>query len=183
MPNTSGPLTRQQIAAATDDQVLFDLLSGELNRLMLPLPDDLNEQASRIEGLPVGLRAMAATYELDVSMTLDDFGWHFANWHNRRLAELTLAGLRELGASWEAELFEAALFLALQNWSFFAREDFVAAYHGSRVQELLEPLNAQFHELAQAHCRLSSSILEHWVPYARANPDNVCVMPTGPHRS
>jgi hypothetical protein len=32
---------------------------------------------------------MAATYELDVSLTLDDLGWHFGNWPDPALSEKT----------------------------------------------------------------------------------------------
>ena len=35
--------------------------------------------AEEIQRLPVGLRAMAATHHLDISLTLDDIGWHFLN--------------------------------------------------------------------------------------------------------
>jgi hypothetical protein len=42
--------------------------------------------------LPPGLRAMAATYELDVSLTMDDLGWHFGNWHSTELAQGTAHG-------------------------------------------------------------------------------------------
>ena len=56
------------------------------------------EFLTQIRNLPVGLRAMAATYELDVSFALDDLGWHFGNWHSTELSEETARGLEELGA-------------------------------------------------------------------------------------
>jgi hypothetical protein len=48
--------------------------------------------------LPRGLRAKAATYELGVSLALDDLGWHFGNWRHLGLAQETLDGLGEHGA-------------------------------------------------------------------------------------
>jgi hypothetical protein len=62
--------------------------------------------------IPVGLRAMAATFELDVSMTLDDLGWHFGNWAHRGYCDETLRGLRELEAPEYAEMFSKAYELA-----------------------------------------------------------------------
>lgn len=45
--------------------------------------------AANIAGLPPGLRAMAATHWLDISLTLDSLTWHFGNfgepgWRKRR---------------------------------------------------------------------------------------------------
>jgi hypothetical protein len=48
-----------------------------------------------MRALPPGLRAMTAIYQLDVSMALDDLGWHFGNWPDRALREETLQGLKE----------------------------------------------------------------------------------------
>ena len=48
---------------------------------------------------------MAATFELDVSMALDDLGWHFGNWTHRGYCDETLHGLRELEAGEYTEMF------------------------------------------------------------------------------
>jgi hypothetical protein len=53
--------------------------------------------AANIVHLPPGLRAMAATHWLDVSLTLDSITWHFGNFSEPQLIAETEAGLRELG--------------------------------------------------------------------------------------
>lgn len=40
---------------------------------------------------------MAATHHLDVSLTLDDIGWHFLNFGEPNFVREREAGLRELG--------------------------------------------------------------------------------------
>ncbi|MGA7913924.1 MAG: hypothetical protein WCA00_01715 [Candidatus Acidiferrales bacterium] len=51
--------------------------------------------ASNIALLPPGLRAMAATHWLDLSLTLDSITWHFGNFGEPHLVAETEAGLRE----------------------------------------------------------------------------------------
>src|SRR5262245_18173535 len=94
-------LTPRSITKARSDEKLHNLLASELKRLLggSPTSDTIHEFVARLTGLPVGLRAMAATYELDVSITLDGFADHFANWYDLDFAEETLRGLHELGAS------------------------------------------------------------------------------------
>src|ERR1035441_3257665 len=53
--------------------------------------------AQEIRRLPLGLRTMAATHHLDISLTLDDIGWHFLNFGHPSHVEETEIGLRELG--------------------------------------------------------------------------------------
>ena len=53
--------------------------------------------AANIALLPPGLRAMAATHWLDISLTLDSLTWHFGNFGERQLVAETEAGLRESG--------------------------------------------------------------------------------------
>jgi len=48
--------------------------------------------------------AMAAMYQLDVSMTLDDLGWHFANRHQRGDCEETLWAFRTRWRRWRPSL-------------------------------------------------------------------------------
>src|SRR5262249_45883802 len=141
-------LSPSRIARMRSDEALFKLLGGELKRWLPPYDSDhLEPLVKSLQRLPPGLRAMAATYELDVSMALDDLGWHFANWHHQGLALETLAGLRELGAFAEATIFEQALKIARARWDFFASEGFVEAYLGSDVETALNPLNDQLWRL------------------------------------
>ncbi len=61
--------------------------------------------------LPPGLRAMAATHWLDISLTMDSITWHFGNFGEPGLVVLTEAGLRELGLTELAECFVEAKLL------------------------------------------------------------------------
>jgi len=132
---------------APDDDALFELLSAELNARLKEVSRDMDALHAELLRLPRGLRAMGATHPLDVSMALDDLGWHFGNWPSQAIARETLSGLRELGATEAAEIFEAALGHAVQHWNFVCGEDFHDRYHES-------PLD--------------------WAPYARAHPNLVC---------
>ena len=53
--------------------------------------------AANIASLPPGLRAMAATHWLDMSLTLDSITWRFGNFGEPHPVAETDAGLRELG--------------------------------------------------------------------------------------
>ena len=53
--------------------------------------------ALNLASLPPGLRAMAATHWLDISLTLDSITWHFGNFGEPYLVAETEAGLQELG--------------------------------------------------------------------------------------
>jgi hypothetical protein len=80
-----------EIIHSSSDDELFALLGKELES-RISAKSGSAEFMSEIQGLPAGLRAMAATYELDVSLALDDLGWHFGNWHSEDLAEETARG-------------------------------------------------------------------------------------------
>jgi hypothetical protein len=69
--------------------------------------------AANIALLPPGLRAMAATHWLDVSLTLDSLAWHFGNFGEPQLVVETEAGLRELGLPELASCFVGAKELML----------------------------------------------------------------------
>ncbi|HWA94908.1 MAG TPA: hypothetical protein VG844_09930 [Terracidiphilus sp.] len=53
--------------------------------------------AATLATIPPGLRAMAATHWLDISLTLDSITWHFGNFGEPNLVAQTEAGLHELG--------------------------------------------------------------------------------------
>jgi len=69
--------------------------------------------AANIALLPPGLRAMAATHWLDISLTLDSITWHFGNFGEPQLVAETEAGLRELGLHELASCFVEAKELML----------------------------------------------------------------------
>jgi hypothetical protein len=141
-------LTEEQIRDCTSDEELFQALSAELHR-RLPdgESDDLDLFVERLRALPKGLRAMAAIYQLDVSMALDDLGWHFANWHHRPYCDETLRGLQELETHEPAEIFSNAYELAQLYWSTIGEllaqgfDKFVDWYPDSELEKTLDPLN------------------------------------------
>ncbi|HKQ37635.1 MAG TPA: hypothetical protein VJ063_06115 [Verrucomicrobiae bacterium] len=102
-------LTLAIISSSSDDD-LFTLLAKELET-RISAKRGSPQFIAQIRRLPVGFRAMAATYELDVSLTLDDLGWHFGNWRDEALAEETARGLEVLGAPELATIFRDACVL------------------------------------------------------------------------
>jgi hypothetical protein len=163
-------LTLKSISSSSDDE-LFTLLGKELER-RTSAKRGSPEFLAEIRSLPVGLRAMAATYELDVSLTMDDLGWHFGNWHDKALAEETACGLEVLGAPELASLFREAFRLALQYWSELGSEDWSQWYQGSPLETAVEPLNEQAWKFLDKH---KDGIFHYWVDYARKHPDGVGV--------
>ena len=152
------------------------LLAGEL---MLRLPDgegpDLDLFLAHTRCMPIGLRAMAAIYQLDVSITLDDLGWHFANWHHRGYCEETIWALRELEAVEQADIFAKAYAAAQPYWDqvgamvAYDLEHFVKWYPDSEFEQATMPLTKRMWEL-QA---IDNGLLGLWGPYARKFPDRV----------
>src|SRR5678816_1671920 len=108
-------MTAEQIEASSDDE-LFSLLGKELET-RISADRGSPEFLAQIRELPVGLRAMSAKYEFDVSLALDDVGWHFGNWHSRELAEETARGLEELGAVDLARIFREGFRIAQDYWT------------------------------------------------------------------
>ena len=164
-------LTQTSISSSSDDE-LFKLLAKELEN-RIPASRGSAEFLPQIRGLPVGLRAMAATYELDVSLTMDDLGWHFGNWHDEALAEETAQGLEVLGAPELARLFRQAFRLALQYWSELGSEKWSQWYPGSPLEAAVTPLNERAWEFLEQH---ENGIFHYWVEYARKHPDGVGVI-------
>ncbi|MBL8288633.1 MAG: hypothetical protein JNL85_11680 [Rubrivivax sp.] len=167
-------LTPAAIYAARSDDALHELLAAELNRRLGESVDgDSGTFLRRLQELPIGLRAMASVYQLDVSLALDDLGHHFRNWHDLRLAAETARGLRELGATRHAEAFEAAVRIAEHHWSFFARPTFGDEYLGSAVERELSPLNERLWSLQGYRNQAGRTILSFWPPYARMHPQRI----------
>ena len=167
-------LTPDQVVATKSDEELQKLLAAELMRLVGPASsDDLDTFVHHLSSLPRGLRAMAATYDLDVSITMDDLGFHFANWYHEPFAMETLRGLRELRATEAADLFERAFSVAKRHWAFLASPEFVSTYFQSPLYAELAPLNQRFWALHGSRPG-ATPLLDLWAPYARRHPTNVC---------
>jgi len=163
-------ITPQVVARTRSDDELLKLLCDELEQRLPNGRRAADEFVAELRALPRGLRAMAATYELDVSLALDDFGWHFGNWHHIGLAEETAAGLQELGASELAELFRKAFVLARDSWSELASEDWWRWYNRSPLQEAVDPLNVAAWALLKTK---KLGLLSYWLEYARRYPERL----------
>src|SRR6185437_7468478 len=142
-------MTVAQIQAAKSDNELLGFLMAELNRLF---PQELRRDrivyVSKLQTAPPGLRAMAATFDLGVSMSLDDLAWHFVNHHDFDLYEETLRGLRELGAAEAADIFAEAYSIIEPFWNELeeiASGNEFENVHGwldeKGIQERIDPLN------------------------------------------
>ncbi len=151
--------------AMADEEVL-DLVCRELDRRLPPM-SDLDAYVRGLRTLPVGLRSMAATYQLDVSITLDDLGWHFGNWHHHEYALETARGLRELGAVRAAEVFQEAYARALQHWDELGAETWMKWYHGSALETAVQPLDKEMWALFDQR---PNGIMGLWIEYARDHP-------------
>jgi hypothetical protein len=161
-------LTVESIASCSDDD-LFSLLGHELQSRIASRRGS-PEFVVEIRELPPGLRAMAATYELDVSLAVDDLGWHFGNWHDMELAEETAAGLDELGAHELAKIFCDAFQLAQDYWIELGSDGWIDWYHGSSLEKAVDPLNRKAWAILNGK---KNGIFEYWIEYARKHPDRV----------
>ena len=175
-------LTVAQIQSAKSDDDLFNLLTAELNRLF---PRESRRDhivfLSKLQTAPPGLRAMVATYDLDVSMALDDLAWHFANHYDVDLNDETLRGLRELGAVEAADLLAQAYAIIEPFWDGLG--EIVAGKHPegthewfdeTGIQERIDPLNDRMWKLINQ--RREYGLMHYWIDYARRHPQQ-CVFP------
>jgi hypothetical protein len=163
-----GNLAPKVISASLDDE-LFKLLGKELEE-RISVNRDSPEFVAEIQKLPIGLRAMAVTYELDVSLVMDDLGWHFGNWHNIVLAKETIRGLDELGATELAVIFKEAFQIALRYWDELGMKDWSKWYHDSPLEKEIKPLNEEAWNILEAK---KNGIFEYWVNYARKYPERI----------
>jgi hypothetical protein len=167
------PLTPAGIARFRSNESLQVRLGAEIERLIGGTPGSaqIGTFLRSLRSLPPGLRAMAATYELDVSMALDGLEDHFVNWHSKALAQETLRGLRTLGARQEGEVFARALRLALSHWSSLGSG---VPARGTALYKQFDPLNIRLWHLLGYQGNSGRSLLALWAPYARAHPEEVC---------
>jgi len=164
-------LTVNEITSANSNEQLFKLLSSELNERLGAIRKDLNEHVRFIRTLPRGLHAMAAIQRLDISMAIDDLGWHFHNFHHRELSEETLAGLRELEATEAAEIFHKAMVLTEPHWEKIGGAEFEEWYAESGLEKSIEPLNKELWALCEQS--RDYGLLNFWLGYARKYPERI----------
>ncbi len=162
-------LTLEDIAACKSDEELYEGLSSELERRFSAgehlSPDSF---VSAMRRLPRGLRAMAATYDLDVSMALDNFGCHFVNHSSRDLAHETRDGLKELGATEAAQVFAKALELVDPHLETMAVGGDVP---WEQLERRLEPLNDRMWAICEQWP--AYGLLHYWLTYARKYPERI----------
>jgi hypothetical protein len=172
-------LTVEQIRSAGSDEELLELLGGELRQLFPPeLRSDPVVFLSRLHAAPSGLRAMATTYELDVSMAVDDLAWHFVNFHSSpELAAETIAGLLELEATEAAEIFREALTIIKPHWPELESVSQSKTAHEwlekKGIQDLMNPLNDRMWKLFRQFGE--SGLMSVWAAHARKHPER-CVV-------
>lgn len=168
------PNERYAALTLSDEKLLeeiFSLLSRSVNPLANPYSDD-GSYAASISRLPVGLRAMAATHHLDISLTLDDVGWHFLNFGEVGFVRETEAGLRELGLSEMADWFaEAYAVVNPLRSEIDASGDYYECLtqhgHMDRIDELTRKARPKLSKGSEG------PIYSAWIAYTRAHPENV----------
>lgn len=160
-------------------QRLFDLLQTRVQAN--PYSSD-GSFAEAIGRLPIGLRAMAATHWLDISLTLDDIGWHFLNFGEPNMVKETEQGLRELGlsnlATWFAEAHSIIRPFLDANASSDANPDTYYNWldhsgKSERINELSRLAWSLKNTTDNSNPALESPIYQAWLRYARLHPDNV----------
>jgi hypothetical protein len=177
-------LSVETIRAIELDNVLLDALSTELQR-WVPDRIELDDLVALLPTLPSGLRAMCATVQFDVSMGLDEIGWHFANWHNLPYCLETSRGLHELEATVAAEVFGQAMEIVAPFWDTIGElldegaDAFVKWYINSKLIESLMPLNERFwNSYARDSGRYKElGFSQVWVDYARKYPKRMIEAP------
>ena len=130
--------------------------------------------AQNIALLPRGLRAMAATHWLDISLTLDSITWHFGNFGEPHLVAETETGLRELGLNELASCFAEAkeLMLPLLANRKEADGDLYEILDRAGLRERAGELNQRAWDLDNLGPG-ESVIYEAWIRYARRHPEHV----------
>lgn len=167
----------ESIRSTNTDEELMKLLSNELNERAKVRGAEIPDVVRWLATLPRGLRAMSVTHDLDVSMTFDDLGWHFANWHSKPYSEETERGLRELGAVEAAEVFAEAYQRVLGFWDVIGdlltqeSKAFIRWYRKSPLEAALVPLNDRMTAICQRSSKYG--LLSYWLDYARQHPEKL----------
>ena len=175
MDNAEAEQRRQYPVLTLGDEELLDQIFSALSKSVSSLADPYSDDgsyAAAIATLPTGLRAMAATHHLDVSLTMDDIGWHFLNFGEAGLVRETESGLRELGLDDVADCFaEAHAIVDPLKAQIKGADDYYACLEDrglmARIDDLTEKASKRQPTLND------SPIFAAWVKYARAHPEKV----------
>lgn len=152
------------------DDALLDRILAELSQRAPVRGDTDSDFVRRIRELPRGLRAMAATHWLDISLTLDDIGWHFLNFGEPELVEETERGLRELGLVDLANVFREAHTIVGPLLKQFAgpNQEFEQLLSQAGVEERVDELSDHAWDLMDRR-----DIHTAWIDYAKRRPNDV----------
>lgn len=164
MKKSRSPLSKKDEAVLAK---IFDLLKAKLKSD--PYGWD-GEFAKEIRQLRKGLRAMAATHHLDISLALDDIGWHFLNFGEAGHVTETEMGLRELGMDEMASLFAEA-YRIIEPHLVEIRKlggDYYVCLERSGEIERIEELSKRAWSVQS-----EGGIYLAWVRYAGKNPECV----------
>ena len=150
---------------------LFSLLTSRV--LGNPYGSD-GSFAKNLEALPPGLKAMAATHWLDISLTLDSMTWHFGNFGEPGLVAATEAGLVELELHELASCFREAkeLMVPLLSQRTDTDGDSDEILERSGLDWRAKGINDRAWDLNDLGPK-KSLIYDTWVRYARLHPENV----------
>jgi hypothetical protein len=159
--------------AKNNDDLLNELMDSLKNRVLGDPYSSDGSYATELSSLPRGLRAMAATHWLDVSLSLDSLTWHFGNFGEPGFVTQTEEALLELHLLDLARLFREAADLMRPF------VDQMSPEHPP--DELLEKagLMERGREIDHRAWDLSksgtgdSAIYEAWVAYVREHPERV----------
>ena len=150
---------------------IFSALTKSVNSAADPYSDD-GSYAAAIAALPTGLRAMAATHHLDISLTMDDIGWHFLNFGEPGFVRETDSGLRELGLEDIADYFMEAH--SIVNPLRPEIKEAGEYYDCLESRGLMGRINELTDKASQKQPTLTGSpIYAAWVKYAREHPEKV----------
>jgi hypothetical protein len=164
-------MTRRSHRLSAEDDGLVSRVFELLKRHVHANPYGWDGALAReIRGLPPGLRAMAATHHLDVSLTLDDIGWHFLNFGHPSHVQETELGLRELGLAEVAVAFHDAYELVQPHLFEIRRPggDYYAVMERSGHMKRIDELTEQARGLLGPR-----GIYRRWAAYAKEHPDRV----------
>ncbi len=162
----------EDIQNCEDDELLYKRLAEELTELAGDSdPEEVDEWLPETRSFPRSLWALASIYELDVSIHLDDLGWHFASHYHWESQQETLKALKVIGAEEVAAVFEEALKVLNRHWLILGKIvshkhiDFTDWYPESQLYDELSPFNRRMWELKD-----EAGLLDRLVQYVRANP-------------
>jgi hypothetical protein len=159
-----------------DDEAVLNEINAILTNRLTGNPYSRDGSfAASLAKLPPGLRAMAATHWLDISLTADSITWHFGNFGEPHLVEQTEAGLKELGLDELAQCFREAAELMLPLLARHADSDidFTDLLESAEIKDHVQQLDDRAWELNGIITQSDSAIYAAWVRYARAHPEHI----------